>query len=150
MIGDFIAMLTLFAWTGYFIAAKRARAHVAPIDFTTNVTIVALAVTWPAAALSGQDLGWPSAHHWIYIAVLAVGSGVAGHFLLGFAVPHLALWTASVLALVIPVVSVLGAWLLLSESIAFWQGVGIGLVLIAVGAASAPARRPARASGLAT
>jgi len=130
--GDLLATLTLGVWTGYFIATRMARGQLGALEYSTVTAIVASFVAWPAAAVFGQDLSWPTWSSWGWIVVLAVVAGVGGHFLMSVSIPHLPLWASSTMTLSIPVVSTIAAAAFLDERVAPVQIVGIAVVLVAL------------------
>ncbi len=130
--GDLLAVLTLVAWTAYFIASRMARGRMGALEYSTVTALVASAVAWPAAAVFGQDLSWPAGNAWVAIIVLAVVAGVGGHFLMSVSIPHLPLWASSTMTLSIPVISTVTAAIFLGESLAPLQAVGMAVVLVAL------------------
>jgi drug/metabolite transporter (DMT)-like permease len=133
--GDGIAVLALFAWTGYFVATRLIRNQVEALEYAAVTAVVASLVAWPAAALFGQDLSWPDSTSWMWILGLALVSGIGGHLLMSISIPHLPLWASSTMTLSIPVISTVTAAIFLSESVAPAQVVGMAIVLLALGAA---------------
>jgi drug/metabolite transporter (DMT)-like permease len=133
--GDGIAVLALFAWTGYFVASRLIRNRMEALEYAAITAIVASLVAWPAAALFGQDLSWPDSESWIWILGLALVSGIGGHLLMSVSIPHLPLWASSTMTLSIPVISTVTAAIFLDESVAAPQVVGMVIVLVALGAA---------------
>lgn len=144
--GDGLAAITLFAWTAYFVFSRLARGRVGAVEMSTVTALVGALVAWPAAALAGQDLSWPTWDSWGWILGLAVVAGIGGHFLMSAAIPHLPLWASSTMTLSIPVISTLAAAVFLGESVTGIQLAGMGVVLLALALAirvSSPADPPA-------
>jgi drug/metabolite transporter (DMT)-like permease len=131
--GDLLAALTLFWWTGYFIVTRFARQHVGALQYSTVTAVVASMVAWPAAALFGQDLSWPTPSSWAWIIVLALVAGIGGHFLMTVSIPHLPLWASSTMTLSIPVISAVTAAIFLGEEVTWLQVLGMVVVLLALG-----------------
>ena len=127
--GDVLALATLFAWTGYFVASKAARANLSAAEFTAGATLVAAVVVTPFAALSGQSWGPPTGVDWFWIAMMAIGPGWAGHYLMNWALGHVPIWFGGCVALASPVASTALAALFLNESITGLQGAGMALTL---------------------
>jgi drug/metabolite transporter (DMT)-like permease len=145
--GDGIAVLALFAWTGYFVASRLIRNRMEALEYAAITAIVASLVAWPAAVLFGQDVSWPDTESWLWILVLALVSGIGGHLLMSVSIPHLPLWASSTMTLSIPVISTVTAAIFLDESVAGPQVVGMIIVLVALGAAirvssATPTARP--------
>jgi drug/metabolite transporter (DMT)-like permease len=149
--GDSIAVLALFAWTGYFVATRLIRNRVEALEYAAVTAIVASLVAWPAAVLFHQDVSWPDSETWLWILGLALVSGIGGHLLMSISIPHLPLWASSTMTLSIPVISTVTAAIFLGESVAPAQVVGMAIVLLALGAAirvsSAPAAIRPEAAG---
>lgn len=82
---------------------------------------------------------WPS-HGWLLL--LGLGSQVVGWLLITSALPRVEAWQTSVLLVLQPAGTVLWAYLLLDEAIATTQAVGVVLVVISVGLASARRSQP--------
>jgi drug/metabolite transporter (DMT)-like permease len=151
--GDLLAVLTLVAWTGYFVVSRLARGHMGAVEYSTVTAVFAALVAWPAAALFRQDLSWPTWSSWAWILVLAGVAGVGGHFLMSLSIPHLPLWASSTMTLSIPVISTATAAVFLGERITPMQVTGMAIVLIGLAFAirlssAADAAPPAEAAPL--
>ncbi|MFN0093038.1 MAG: DMT family transporter [Acidimicrobiales bacterium] len=145
--GDLWAVATLFAWTGYFVASKLARAEVSAAEFTAAASVVAAVFVTPFVLASGQDLGPPTADQWFWITMMAIGPGWAGHYLMNWALGHIPIWLGGVAALASPVVSAVMAWIFLDEALVGAQLVGMGITLGALTAITLRAQAaPAPAS----
>jgi drug/metabolite transporter (DMT)-like permease len=130
--GDLLAVLTLFAWTGYFIVSRRVRGRLGAVEYSTVTAIVASGLAWPAALIAGQDVSWPAWDSWGWIVLLAVVAGIGGHFLMSWSIPHVPLWASSTMSLSIPVISTATAAVVLDESVTAVQAVGMAVVLVAL------------------
>ena len=130
--GDLMAIGSLFAWTGYFVASKQARRTLPPFDYLTAMLVVATVVVAPVALLSGQRLDPGSLGDWGWIVALAVGSGGVGHLLVNWAHEHVDLTVMSLLTLAVPVVAVISAAVFLNEPFGAVQAVGMAIVLLAL------------------
>src|SRR5207248_795497 len=69
-VGDLLAVATLVAWTGYFIAGKQARAHFDAIEYVTAMSIVAFGVVALLDVGTGHDLSVSGGGGWAIILVL--------------------------------------------------------------------------------
>ncbi|MCP3877071.1 MAG: DMT family transporter [Sulfitobacter sp.] len=123
--GDLWAVATLFAWTSYFMASKAARAHLSAAEFTAGASLVAAIVVTPFAAFSGQAWVMPTAGEWFWIAMMAVGPGWAGHFLMNWALGHVPIWFGGTVALAAPVASAIMAAVFLGENVTGVQATGM-------------------------
>ena len=71
---------------------------------------------------------------WMFLLAMVLLPGVVGHGLMTWASGHLPVTVSSLLTLGSPVVSAVGAWLWLNQSMNEWQCVGSVIVLGALGA----------------
>ena len=130
--GDALAFAALFTWVWYFPASKRAREHLDVLTYQTVVLLVGTPIaTGFALALTGS-VGRPSSSQWIGILAMAVIPGT-GHLLMNWAHAHIALTLASILTLSVPVLSTVGAAIVLDEAIVGWQVAGMAVVLLGLG-----------------
>ena len=127
--GDLWALATLFAWTGYFMASKAARAHLSAAEFTAGASFVAALVVTPFALGSGQGWGPPTAGEWFWIAMMAIGPGWAGHYLMNWALGHVPIWFGGSVALATPVASAAMATVFLAEPLVALQVAGMAVTL---------------------
>jgi len=128
--GDLIAVVNVFAVTAYFLVAKRARVSGAPtLTLTAGVLFVALLVVAPAAAWGGVTA--PGDRQWIYLLLLALGSG-NGHLLLNWAHRRVSAALAALILALLPVLTAVWAHLVLGEPLGWRHGVGIVLVVAAI------------------
>jgi drug/metabolite transporter (DMT)-like permease len=139
--GDLWAVATLFAWTGYFMASKAARATVSAAEFTAASTTIAAVVVSPFALVSGQEWVMPTGVEWFWIAMMAIGPGWAGHYLMNWALGHIPLWLGGTTALAIPVASTIMAAIFLDEPFNAVQMGGMGLALGALVAITVRSQR---------
>jgi len=132
LLGDFLAVLCLFAWTAYFIFGKQARAHLEAVEFVTAMSLVAFAALALVAIGSRHDLTVPDGGTWAVILALGLGTGGIGHFLINWAHGHAPLVLTSLLTLLIPVVAMTAAAVFLGEEVVPAQVVGAVVVLSAL------------------
>jgi len=140
--GDLLALAALLAWTGYFVASKRVRQDLQPLEYLAALLLVATVAVAPLALLSGQRLDPGGVEEWAWIAVLAVGSGGVGHLLLNWAHGHVELAVMSLLTLAVPVVAVISAAVFLDEPLGWVQAAGMAIVLVALGFVAVQTARP--------
>ena len=144
LIGDLLAVLNLFAFTGYFLFSKQVRGHVAPWDYMIGMTTVSGLVILLVALASGQDFASPSGADWMILMLIAIFPGTIGHFLTNWAHAHASAFVISMLLLAVPVVSSAGAVVFLGESLRGAQIVGGVVVLASIAAIVAGASRGIR------
>jgi drug/metabolite transporter (DMT)-like permease len=133
--GDLLAVANLLVFTGYFLLAKHARrTDVHAWSFLAAVFIGTAVVVVPWAVLSSHDLGAIHGTDWLLLLGLVLFPGMVGHGLMTWAHHYVDVSITSMLTLANPVVSILGAWLLFSQSLAALQIVGAVVVLASLGA----------------
>lgn len=135
--GDLLAVGSLLAWSGYFIAAKRAQPRIAALEYTTGVTVVAACASWIPILVTRSDLGSPNLADWGWLLVLAAVPSTA-HLLMNWAHQHLEVSIASLIGSANPIVAAVLAYVVLGQSLTWLQilgGVmGIGAItVVAVG-----------------
>ncbi|MCP3910383.1 MAG: EamA family transporter, partial [Actinomycetia bacterium] len=86
------------------------------------------------------------AGEWFWIAMMAVGPGWAGHFLMNWALGHVPIWFGGTVALAAPVASAILAAVFLGENVTGVQATGMfvtvgSLVYITLRSPTVPAPR---------
>ena len=132
-LGDALAVLNLFAFTAYFLASKQLRVDVGALEYVMGMTTVSGIVMLVVALATGQALLSPRGWDWPLLLFLAVVPGTLGHLLTNWAHPHLPAFLVSVMLLAVPVLSALGAALVLAEPLRLPQLVGGAVVVLAIG-----------------
>jgi drug/metabolite transporter (DMT)-like permease len=125
--GDLLAVGALIAWTAYFVASKRARAHLGTIEYQVVLQLVAALTVTPVALLLHHSLAG-SASTWPWVLLLATVPG-GGHYLVNYAHRYVRLSVTSLLNLVQPVAAMVAAALLDHERITGVQILGTAVVL---------------------
>jgi drug/metabolite transporter (DMT)-like permease len=131
LFGNLMAVAALFAWSAYFIASKKARERLPTMEYMTVMNLVAfftvLAIAVPAGVLwnEGGDMTWSTAA--LIVGVVALPG--SGHIFMNWAHAHTTLMLTSLATLTMPVVSTLGAWAFLDQTVTTLQLVGIAVVL---------------------
>lgn len=139
-LGDLLAVANLFAFTGYFLCAKRSRQQGAPtLTLTAALLLVALVVVTPVALLGGGRLGLAPVELGL-IAVLALVPG-NGHLLVNWAHERVSAALASLLLAAVPVLATLWAFLVLGEPFGPRHLLGMALVVVASDAGRRVERR---------
>jgi drug/metabolite transporter (DMT)-like permease len=131
-LGDAIATLNLFAFTGYFLYSKRIRAGVGATAYVVGMTTMAGIVVLTASLVTRQNLASPQPGDWPILIFLAVVSGTLGHFLTNWAHRHTSAFVMSMMMLAVPVGSSTGAMIVLDEQLAPVQIAGGAIVLLAI------------------
>lgn len=132
--GDLLALFTLVAWTSYFIFSKLSRRRIDSSQYTGATALVSALLATPFAVFSGQVFDMPSPSAWLWLVILSIGPGFTSHMLMNWALGEIPAWFGSTLTLAIPVTSTLLAWMFLGERVVTLQFMGMGLVILTLGA----------------
>jgi len=134
-LGDFLALVNVVVWTAFFLRMKNLRDDgIHSWSLLAAVTTVAAIVAVPPCLLASNDLGSMTPRSWLFLVAMVLLPGVVGHGLMTWASGHLPVTVSSLLTLGSPVVSAVGAWLWLNQSMNEWQCIGSVIVLGALGA----------------
>ncbi|WP_165491693.1 DMT family transporter [Egibacter rhizosphaerae] len=130
-LGDVLAVVNLFAFTAYFLAAKRARTTGAPtLTFTASFLAVGLVVVTPFA-FAAPTLVPATAFDVSWLVILALIPG-NGHLLLNWAHQRVSAALASIALAGIPLLGSLWGHLFFGEPFGLVHVAGISLVAAAV------------------
>jgi drug/metabolite transporter (DMT)-like permease len=140
-LGDGLALLGVFLFTGYFLASKRIRASVATVAYMAGVHVSAAVVVTPIVLVRGLQVSALSAADWVRILIIVFTSGVGAHMLVNWAHPYVKVSVSSVIVLLTPVVASVSAWAILDESLSGVQLLGGAVVLVAIVALTRTHRR---------
>jgi drug/metabolite transporter (DMT)-like permease len=137
LLGVFLGVLTALSYGGYLIVIRHVgrRLSAGPVAIsTTSTAIVALAI---GLALGTIDLlpSWP-AHMWLIL--LGVSAQSAGYLFISLSLPRLPAVVTSIILLAQPVLAVLLAMLLISETPSLLQLLGVALVVCGIALATVP------------
>ncbi len=133
--GNLLAVANLLVFTGYFLLAKRARdGNVHAWSFLAAVFIDTAVIVVPWAVLTSGDLGAIHGSDWLLLVGLVLLPGMVGHGLMTWAHHYLDVTLTSMMTLANPVVSIIGAWIIYSQTLAALQIAGAVVVLVSLGA----------------
>ena len=129
--GDLYALVNAICWAAYFVAAKKARTDgVGAWAFIFGVSVAQVAVVVPWAVATSKDLGGVTYRDIGLILLMTCFTGTVGHTLMVWAQRFVPASTSSLISLLMPVLSMIGAWLVFEQRINLVQFVG-GLVVLA-------------------
>ena len=130
--GDLLALLAMVLFSAYFVVVKDIRASVDTFTLQTVAMIIGAVTVLPIAAIEAGTpvLPVPSGRQFAWLLVLLAVPGT-GHYLMNWAHLHVSLSVAGLLTLAIPVLSALGAWLILDQHLTPVQALG-GVVVLGV------------------
>lgn len=128
--GDLYAVANVCLWTAYFLMAKQVRLDgVNTWAFLSSIFAWSLVILTPWVLAVSDDVWDMQSMDWLYIVLMALIPGVVGHGLMTWASHALEVTTASLIGLLSPVVSTVGAWLLFDQGLRPLQVVGAAVVL---------------------
>jgi len=130
--GDLLAVVNLVSWAAFFLVTKHARKGVGTLEYLAAMTLVAAITVTPIAFLTGQDFGSVEGVGWVWLVLLVLIPGAAGHGLMTWAHAHVDVSTSSVLVLGEPVLATIAAAVFLSESVNAVQMLGMAGVVAAL------------------
>ena len=133
--GDLLAVANLLVFTGYFLLAKRVREDdVHSWSLLAAVFVDTAVVVVPWALFVNADLGAIHGTDWLLLVGLVLLPGMVGHGFMTWAHHYLDVTLTSMMTLANPVVSIVGAWLIFSQSLGPLQIASAIVVLVALGA----------------
>ncbi len=130
--GDLLALMAMILFSTYFVVVKDIRASVDTFTLQTVAMIIGALTVFPLAAIEAGTpvLPVPSGRQFVWLLVLLAVPGT-GHYLMNWAHLHVSLSVAGLLTLAIPVLSALGAWLILDQHLTPIQALG-GVVVLGI------------------
>ena len=140
-IGYVWAVASLLVWVLYLLQTKRVRATVETVRYMTSVTVVGAVTVSLLALVTRSHLAQIQGVGWLWVTLLALGPGIAGHGLVAWAQPRVDASVTSVLIQLEPVGASIAAWVFLDERVSLPQAIAM---LVVVGALSLLAYRESR------
>jgi drug/metabolite transporter (DMT)-like permease len=133
--GDLYAVFNLFAWSAYVVKAKKARdLNIHAGAFLACVMGVAAMVLMPIGIVAGADFGQIGGNDWWMIVGQVFLTGLVGHGIVTWSSRYLDVTLISLINLLSPALSVVGAWIVYDQAIAPLQIVGAIVMMSAVAA----------------
>ena len=142
VLGDSLGLVTALFYTAYILLVGRLRQRFASatiLAWTSLPTIIVLLVVTLAM---GEPLVATTLTGWLILLGLALISHAVGQGLIAQSMAHLPAAFTSVSLLLQPAVAIILAWILLNESLNFWQAVGVIVIASGVVAARLGSRLP--------
>ena len=128
--GDFLALINAILWTAYFISSKRRRVDgVNTWQFLFGVSIIQVCVVVPYALVTSKDILEISWRDLGFLIAMTLFSGTIGHSFMVWAQKHVDVSVSSMILLLGPVISSIGAWLVYKQQISLIQMLGGAVVL---------------------
>jgi drug/metabolite transporter (DMT)-like permease len=131
-VGYLWSLLALVLWVGYLLVSKGVRANVATLPFMFVVSLIGALTVSVLVVIGSKDLGEMHGKGWIWVTMLAIGPGIAGHGLVAWAQPRVDASVTSVLIQAEPVGASATAWIVLGERVSLGQGLSMTVVIAAL------------------
>lgn len=128
--GDFLALINALTWTFYFISSKRRRVDgVDTWQFLYGVSVIQVLVVVPYSLITSDDILQISLRDFGFLIAMTLFSGTIGHSFMLWAQKYVDASVSSLILLLGPVISSIGAWLVYSQNISVMQVIGGAVVL---------------------
>ena len=128
-IGYVWAVCSLLVWVLYLLQTKRVRATVETVRYMTSVTVIGTVTVSLLALVAHSHLSQIHGAGWVWVTLLALGPGIAGHGLVAWAQPRVDASVTSVLIQLEPVGASVAAWIVLDERVSLPQALAMLLVV---------------------
>ena len=130
LFGDFLALINALTWTFYFISSKRRRVDgVDTWQFLYGVSVIQVLVVVPYSLFTSDDILQISLRDFGFLIAMTLFSGMIGHSFMLWAQKYVDASVSSLILLLGPVISSIGAWLVYSQNISVMQVIGGAVVL---------------------
>jgi drug/metabolite transporter (DMT)-like permease len=130
LFGDFLALINALTWTFYFISSKRRRVDgVNTWQFLYGVSVIQVLVVVPYSLFTSDDILQISLRDFGFLIAMTLFSGTIGHSFMLWAQKYVDASVSSLILLLGPVISSIGAWLVYSQNISVMQVIGGAVVL---------------------
>jgi drug/metabolite transporter (DMT)-like permease len=131
-IGYVYSVASMLIWVGYLLVSKRARREVETVRLMWVVTITGALTLSVLAIATRAPLGSMHGTGWLWVTLLSVGPGLAGHGLFAWAQPRVDSSVSTVLIQGEPVGASIIAWIFLGQSMTLGQSLSMAVVLAAL------------------
>jgi drug/metabolite transporter (DMT)-like permease len=145
-VGYVWAVVSLLIWVAYLLLAKRAREGIETFRFMLVMSVVGAVTVSAVMPFVDQPIDSLDRSGWVWVVLLSLGPGIAGHGLLTWAHPRVDASVSSLLIQAEPVGATIAAWVFLGEKVSLLQALAM---LVVLGALGVLAYREARDVGLA-
>ncbi len=136
LLGDSLGLIAAIFYAAYILVIKKLTDTVPPAHTLFFATLFTAVFLFPIGLLESESFFPSSQKGWIILLAYAVISQALAQGLITFGISRLSAHLSSLILLVQPVAAAIYGWLLLSESINLWQGLGGAVVLFGIYQAS--------------
>lgn len=128
--GNLLAVAATLGYCAYFLVSRRARRAIATLDYMTVVTATSSLVLGVIGVAAGTPFAPGDRRDVLLLALMGLIPATAGHFLVNWALRHVAAHHASTVLLAVPLFASLWAHLLVGERVSARQ-LAAGLAVLA-------------------
>lgn len=136
LVGDVLALLGAVMGSSYFMVGSKLREEMDVLSYTSVVyTFSACFLLLTSLSLGISFTGY-KARSYLFMALLAIVPQLIGHTAINWALKHLRTSMVAITTLGEPIGASFLAYIIFAETIGSFQGVGIGLIFLAIIVAS--------------
>lgn len=129
LIGDFIGLITAFAYAGYMLASARARQKFSTVSIVLGTAVFGSIVLFPVAFYETGNFMPFTLEGWMPLLALSWFTHVVGQSLIVYALAHLPAAFGSIGLLIQPMVAAVLAWMLFAEALGVYHFIGASLII---------------------
>jgi drug/metabolite transporter (DMT)-like permease len=135
-VGDLLGLGAICTWAYYMLKSRSVRRELSVSQFMAGMTTIATVVIVPVAiwrAGSFRNVFEVTAKGWLMISIMTISSGIVSHGLIAWAQRSVPISSISIMQVAQPGMATFWAWLILHQSVAPIQIVGMVIVMAAIG-----------------
>lgn len=132
LLGNTLALVGSWCFSAYLMIGRRLRAGLTLTLYIWLAYGIAALFLFGAAAGSGAELSGFGLGGWLALAGMALGPQLVGHTSYNWSLKHVSATFVAVVTLGEPIGSALMAFAFFGETLAPWQAVGFGLLLVGI------------------
>ena len=129
LVGDFLGMVTAFAYAAYMIASARARQKYSTVSIILATAVFGSIFSLPIALLVPGDFIPTTINGWWPLIALSWFTHVVGQSLIVYSLAHLPAAFGAVSLLIQPIVAAILAWILFAEALGVYHLIGGTLII---------------------
>lgn len=132
LFGDFLGLITAFAYAGYMISSAEARKRFSTVSIVLGTAVFGCIFLFPIALNETGNFIPATLVGWLPLLALAWFTHVVGQSLIVYALAHLPAAFGSVSLLVQPLVAAILAWILFAEALGIYHLVGATFIITGI------------------
>lgn len=129
LVGDFLGMITAFAYAAYMIASAQARQKYSTVSIILATAVFGSIFLLPVALVETGDFIPATLSGWWPLLALAWFTHVVGQSLIVYSLGHLPAAFGAVSLLIQPIVAAILAWILFAEALGIYHFIGGTLII---------------------